>query len=285
MSFHLQMKGGLALMFLAGASWAHAGLWSVGANLTGAQETPPNASPASGTATGVYDDVSNVLNMQVNASGFVAALTAGHIHQAPAGVAGGVIVPLTNTAGGTIWASSGNYGLTGAQETQGLAGNLYVNLHTSAFPGGEIRGQLSFRPLISGTVVLQDWLPPAAGVPVRIQFVRSGSVLDTVVTTLGAGGTFNVTTSATGLCQVYVKANHWLQRVAGPVDVSAPVSGLTYSLENGDITNDNLIDSDDFDALVVNFGGGGPTGDLDGSGLVDSDDFDILVKNFGMNGD
>ncbi|HRF58457.1 MAG TPA: CHRD domain-containing protein [Fimbriimonadaceae bacterium] len=284
MSIRVRTRGLLATTLLCGVCFAQAGLWSVSGTPTGLQEVPPNASPAVGAITGVFDDVTNVLNMQVNASGFVANLTAGHIHQAPVGTNGGVIVVLANTAGGTVWASSGNYALTAAQETQGLGGNLYVNLHTNAFPGGEIRGQLRFRPIISGTVDLQDWLPGPAGVPVQVAFVQAGSVVDTVPTTLLAGGDFRVTTSATGVCDVYVKGSHWLRRVSGPVNVSVPVSGLAYSLENGDITNDNNIDSDDFDLLVANFGGGGPIGDLDGSGGVDSDDFDILIKNFGLSG-
>ena len=57
------------------------------------------------------------------------------------------------------------------------------------------------------------------------------------------------------------------------------------SLINGDVNNDNRVDSDDFDQIVANFGASGTWADLDGSGSVDSDDFDILVLNFGGEGD
>jgi hypothetical protein len=64
--------------------------------------------------------------------------TASHIHQAPAGVNGNVIVPFTLVGQG----ASGSAVLTQGQADDLLAGNLYANVHSPTFPGGEIRGQL-----------------------------------------------------------------------------------------------------------------------------------------------
>ncbi len=88
-----------------------------------------------------------------------------------------------------------------------------------------------------------------------------------------------------GPYRLTIKPEPWLRRSAGIVDTVANASGLMFSLVNGDINGDNMINSDDFDILVANFGTSSPDGDLDGSGGVDSDDFDILVKNFGTDGD
>lgn len=125
---------------------ANAFVWTFNDPLDGLQETPPNNSPATGTAMGTYDDVTNVLTISVSASGFLGNLTAGHIHRGAVGVAGPVIFPLTNTGGATVWSSNNVFNLTDAQETDLMNGLYYVNLHTSVFPGGEIRGQLHLVP-------------------------------------------------------------------------------------------------------------------------------------------
>jgi hypothetical protein len=85
-------------------------------------------------------------------------VTASHIHAAPAGVNGGIVFgfigPNSDTNGdlvidpvaGTIvsaWdLTEGNGTTLGDQLTNLFAGGLYINVHTPAFPGGEIRGQI-----------------------------------------------------------------------------------------------------------------------------------------------
>jgi hypothetical protein len=144
------MKRQLLSTFAAAAAMvvlcSSANAWTFNDPLTGAQETPPNASPATGTASGTYNEVTNVLTIMVMASGFVANLTAGHIHRGAVGVAGPIIIPLANTAGGTTWHSHQQFTLTAAQEADLMNGLHYVNLHTTVFPGGEIRGQLHLVP-------------------------------------------------------------------------------------------------------------------------------------------
>jgi len=144
------MKRQLLSMFAAAAATvvlcSSANAWTFNDALTGSQEVPPNGSPATGTASGTYNEVTNVLTIMVNASGFTGNLTAGHIHRGAIGVNGPVIIPLTNMAGGTVWHSHQQFTLTAAQEADLLAGLHYVNLHTTAFPGGEVRGQLRLVP-------------------------------------------------------------------------------------------------------------------------------------------
>ena len=111
--------------------------------MDGTQETPPNGSPGTGTVLFNFDTVSNVLTLTSgNYMNMTSPVTASHIHQAPPGVAGPIIIPLGNTGGlaGTLSMPATN--LTAAQVTALVAGNLYVNVHTTQFPGGEIRGQI-----------------------------------------------------------------------------------------------------------------------------------------------
>jgi len=96
--------------------------------------------------------------------------------------------------------------------------------------------------------------------------------------------TTHVGTFLRGRYDVSFKASHWLRRTLASVYVDGGVT-FNSTMVNGDINNDNRIDSDDFDILVAQFGSAGPEADVDGSGTADSDDFDILVKNFGDTGD
>lgn len=106
--------------------------------LSGANEVPPVTTPASGTAT-VTIRPDHTVSVKVSATGMSA--TASHIHQGAASANGPVIVPFTKTADNTFVAPDGAK-LTDAQYDAYKAGGLYVNVHSAAYPGGEIRGQL-----------------------------------------------------------------------------------------------------------------------------------------------
>ncbi len=112
--------------------------------LDGSQEVPPNASDASGIAIVKYDQSSKLLQLTGDYQNLSATISGSHIHSPAApGSNAGVLVTLTNT-GGTTGIISGSQTLTVAQEADLLAGNMYVNVHsTGSFVGGEIRGQLT----------------------------------------------------------------------------------------------------------------------------------------------
>jgi hypothetical protein len=91
------------------------------------------------------DDVSGLVTLTSGSySGLLGGATASHIHgPAAPGVPAGVLIPLTLTVpGGTAGGLTGSGTLSAANVTDMLNGLLYVNVHSSVFTSGEIRGQL-----------------------------------------------------------------------------------------------------------------------------------------------
>ncbi|MCL6526281.1 MAG: CHRD domain-containing protein [Thermaceae bacterium] len=107
------------------------------ATLSGASEVPPTPSMGSGSVMLMLDEASKKATITGSFSGVQA--TAAHIHGPAAKNANApVIIPLTIN-GNTL---SGSATLTDAQIADLKAGLWYANVHSAAFPGGEIRGQL-----------------------------------------------------------------------------------------------------------------------------------------------
>ena len=108
------------------------------APLTGAQEVPPVSTAASGRST-----VTVGADKTVSGSVIVTGMegTAAHVHQGAAGSNGPVIIPLTKTSATTFAVPAGAK-LSDAQYSAYMNGGLYVNVHSAAHPGGEVRMQL-----------------------------------------------------------------------------------------------------------------------------------------------
>lgn len=109
------------------------------ATLNGKQETPATASAATGTATLQFNDANRRLSGTITLTG-ITTTSAQHIHQAACGVAGAPIVTLDPPQSGVI--TFNNEQLDVAQATALAAGDLYLNIHTTGSPNGEIRGQI-----------------------------------------------------------------------------------------------------------------------------------------------
>ncbi len=112
--------------------------------LTGSEEVPANPTPGKGTIVGWYNDETNTISYTIIFGGLLAPTVAGHFHApAPTGVNAPVIIGYT---GFPLGVTSGSYSnthvITNTQETQLLAGLWYSNIHTSLYPGGEIRAQI-----------------------------------------------------------------------------------------------------------------------------------------------
>jgi hypothetical protein len=113
------------------------------ATLVPSEEVPPASnSKGQGTAEVSVDPATNEMTYTVSYSGLTGPATMAHIHgPASPGSNAGVVVPFKEVTGG-VEKASGKAKLTQAQAGDLAAGKYYVNVHTSQYPGGEIRGQL-----------------------------------------------------------------------------------------------------------------------------------------------
>lgn len=105
--------------------------------LTGANEVPANNSTAKGTAVLNYNKDTNAF--MINVTHDIANPTAGHIHIGVKGENGPVEFPFTSLTSPITFTSPE---LTADQISALNDGKFYVNIHTEAFPDGEIRGNL-----------------------------------------------------------------------------------------------------------------------------------------------
>lgn len=151
----------IALLLVPALAGAQPAGQSFTAHLSGGEEVPPVSTDATGQAVfQVSKDGTSISYRLIVAN--IENVTQSHIHLAPVGANGGVVVWLYPSAPpaqlipgrtdgilatGTITGAN----LVGALAGQPLSmllehmrdGNAYVNVHTSQFPGGEIRGQIA----------------------------------------------------------------------------------------------------------------------------------------------
>jgi hypothetical protein len=126
-----------AVIAFAGPAFAE----KMKATLDGKSETPPNTSAGKGTADIDYDAATKKLTWKLTYSGLSGPATAAHFHgPAEPGKNAGVAVAIPNA---TTSPAEGSATLTDAQAADLMAGKYYVNVHTAANPGGEIRGQVT----------------------------------------------------------------------------------------------------------------------------------------------
>jgi hypothetical protein len=158
----------LVVAFAGISATAHAAVFNYQTPMDGPSESPANASPGTGFASLLYDDVAHTMRIQANFTGLTGTTTMAHIHAPtvnPFTLTAGVATqlpsfsgfPLAVTAGSmdttfdmtlpATWNSSyitANGGTTAGAEAAFAShlaqGRAYFNIHTSTFNGGEIRG-------------------------------------------------------------------------------------------------------------------------------------------------
>jgi hypothetical protein len=152
----------VAAALLLSAPPSSAQVVAMTATLGGGEETPAPGllTGAVGTAS-IWVDVPNEeILVTLSLFNFATGTTAGHIHVGPKGIAGPVVInfpiPTTRTGdlsltfrvGASAFVARPELGITTmADAIQAIVGGgAYVNIHTSQFPAGEIRGQLGLVP-------------------------------------------------------------------------------------------------------------------------------------------
>jgi hypothetical protein len=108
--------------------------------LSPANEVPPVMTGAAGSADVTYDTVTRVVTWNITHSGLSGSPTAAHFHGPGTVLENAPVIIVFN--GSLASPIKGSTTLTAAQATQFLAGTWYINIHTPAYPGGELRGQV-----------------------------------------------------------------------------------------------------------------------------------------------
>ena len=140
---------------------ANATTYPINVTFSGAQEVPANGSSATGTFVGTYNDATDSLIYTITFSGLSANVTAAHFHgYVPPGISGPIIFAPTGILFPT-GVMSGTFKdtviLTQGQEDSLKLGLIYFNIHTTAFPAGEIRAQLFLQ---NASFVIPDIICP-----------------------------------------------------------------------------------------------------------------------------
>ncbi len=172
----------LSTLLVGGLVSANASVFLYSVSLNGLNEAPPNASPGFGSGTIAYDNVARTLSINVSFSGLLGNTTVAHIHGPtvipftgtagvvltpgtlpgfPAGVTSGAYVNTLNLALASTYPAAyitANGGTTLGAETAitsaMAAGRTYLNIHSTVYGGGEIRGFLTAVPEPSSLALL-----------------------------------------------------------------------------------------------------------------------------------
>jgi len=137
-ALRLWLAAFLAVALMTGTASAETKVFK--ATLSASSEVPPNDSKGTGTATVRLNTATKKITWSVTHKGLTGPVKAGHIHgPADPGANAGVAIPFAGSMKSPI---RGSATVTDAQIADLEAGKDYVNLHTDANKGGELRGQL-----------------------------------------------------------------------------------------------------------------------------------------------
>ncbi len=224
-----------AIALAALSALAPAQKYAMRANLEGAQQVPPNASPAKGTASIVYDKFTNTFELDLTVHGLGSAEVMAHIHgSAPAGGEAGILLNLPLGSKKVV-----HWGPSGFVVADLLNGLMYIDVHSVDLPGGEIRGQILRDPSLKAMRASLDGFQevPANALP------GTGTMhvsIDTQINQLAYDLTFTNLSSAEVMAHIHGPA---------PANVNA---GIKHALPPGNTKVGvwNYPESDEADILA-----------------------------------
>lgn len=236
---------------------------------------------------------------------------------APA-AAGASVIPINNVnlrvttpAGTTFWGNSFNS--SGTSITPGSADNInsveMVNIPSPAVgtytvqidaPTVAVGGTQGFAVVANGAVArgqvdfslnfanFSGTRP--ANLNVSFLTATNAAINGGDVTATGTNGNYSVEPPPTvnGNYRVAVKPTGFLRRIIPSGSATSLITSLgTFTLTNGDVNNDNVIDGNDVNAVLALFGteGSGIASDVNGDTVVDGNDINIILSNFGAEGE
>jgi hypothetical protein len=135
---------------------------------------------------------------------------------------------------------------------------------------------------LQGVINISGFTGSYAGRQATIR-IRQGSTINTYTATLSDSGAYAVDVSEQGTAEVLVQMAPGLAR-----KVNLTLSGTTtqnFTLTNGDVNGDNVVDDADLLQVLFNFGGSDSASDVNGDSTVDDADLLIVLFNFGSVGD
>jgi hypothetical protein len=143
----------------------------------------------------------------------------------------------------------------------------------------------------TGTIKLGGWVgsvTPISSLPVQVT-IDGGAPSSVSMTGTGNTATFQVSLPPTGIHNVRAKPNKFLSQTltvtTSGSNIAGTFDGPTHAgLIQGDVTDNNVIDDFDFNAIITNFGNVGTIYDSNGDNVVDDFDFNAIIVNFGSTG-
>jgi hypothetical protein len=235
-----------ALMFVSAAA-AHGGGGGgrrLSATLTGAAEVPGPGDPdGSGTVVLTVRPGGNEVCFDIHVSGITLPAAAAHIHQAPVGVAGGIVVTLgtPDAAGKASGCVSASHDLLKAIKQNPSA--YYVNVHTSDLPNGALRGQLATSSgQGQGSGTFQTSLKGKNEVPGPGDSDGSGSAAITVDRTLNQV-CFTIHVSGLTLPATGAHVHQGATGIAGPIVVTLAPPDATGSSSGCVVVTADLVNA------------------------------------------
>jgi hypothetical protein len=270
---------------------------TLGAVLTGSQEVPANSNPGFGNATVTFDAARQNVTVTITVANLGTPINNFHIHEAPAGTNGPVVVNLIGLGGkfenGVM---TGTFPIAAdvAQRMLQNPSSFYVNVHTTALPGGAVRGQLAF---VTGNAVRyaaelrpSNEVPPVNSTGFGSAFVTIDPINNNIAWDVRVGGIGNPSLShihrgAAGVSGPVVInfATSAAQIAGGRSSGNAPITAMqSGNLQPADLTN--LANPATASGYYVNVHSSTfPTGEVRGQ-LVPANEYDIAAAGRVTNG-